>query len=361
MSDEGLTPFEEGSAACPFIAFEDDRDHRADRPDYRHRCFASSQPEPRALPHQQRYCLAVGFPQCPVFLDWARQEAAAVSPAGRRPSSSMPDDEAADGTSQLAQEAPAFLAGRSRQTSTDEAAPQPTRRTPEPVGDLWGYKGDVKRPTADAAASSALAGPSAGAADSAAIISAGAAGSSSIGSVLGSAPAPGASRGIPPVTPPSGPMARPAGSHPAWERPAKAENFPRLHSRDERSSNSPLLLAMVGVAILVVFLFAWPFLTNSGSKPPAATHTPTATATLATPTPTTSASATPGSSGGATVYTVQTGDTLYSIELHFNVSQEAILALNPQITDPAIIHVGDQIRIPPPGTAPSASASSSAS
>lgn len=362
MSDEGLTPFEEGTAACPFIAFEDDRDHRADRPDYRHRCFASSQPEPRALPHQERYCLAVGFPQCPVFLDWARQEAAAVSLPGRRPATSTPDDETEDRTSRIGQEAPAFLAARSRQTSPEEAASQPTRRTPETVGDLWGYKGDVKRP-ADVPATSGPAGSSAGATDAAAFLSAGAAGSSAIGSGLGSASAPGGSRGIPPVTPPSSPMARPAGSHPAWERPAKAENFPRLHSRDERSSNSPLLLAMVGVAILVVFLFAWPFLTNQGSKPPAATHTPSATATIASPTPITSASGTPGPSGSFTVYTVQTGDTLYSIELKYKVSQEALLAVNPQITDAAVIHPGDKINIPNPGTAPvtSASAGSSAS
>jgi LysM repeat protein len=117
---------------------------------------------------------------------------------------------------------------------------------------------------------------------------------------------------------------------------------------------------MVGVAILVVFLFAWPFLTGSGSKAPAASHTPTATASLASATTSTAPTATPGPSGAFTVYTVATGDTLYTIELHFGVSQEAILAVNPQITDPAIIHPGDQIKIPRPG-ASVASPSSSAS
>jgi LysM repeat protein len=351
MSDEGLTPFEQGSAACPFIAFEDDRDHRADRPDYRHRCFASSQPEPRALPHQERYCLSTGFPQCPVFLDWARQEAAAVSPAGRRPAASTVDDDATDTPARFEPEAPAFLAGRSRPTTPDEDDPQPTRRTPEPVGDLWGYKGDVKRPAADSPASSASAGLGSSGADSSGLLAGAAAASSS---------AAGASRGTPSITPPSAPMARPAGSHPAWERPAKAENFPRLHSRDDRSSNSPLLLAMVGVAILVVFLFAWPFLTGSGSKAPAASHTPTATATLSSAKPSTAPTPTPGPSGAFTMYTVATGDTLYTIELHFGVSQEAILAVNPQITDPAVIHPGDQIKIPRAG-ASVASPSSSAS
>ncbi len=347
MSDEGLTPFEQGTAACPFIAFEDDRDHRADRPDYRHRCFASSQPEPRALPHQERYCLSVGFPQCPVFLDWARQEAAAISPSARRPPAAYASpEEPVDRAAGIEAEAPAFLAARPRPTVPDEAATQPTRKTPEPVGDLWGYKGDVKRPASDGAASLAGVAGSAG----------------SAGSILGSSPAQSqsGSRGTPPINP-SNAMARPAGSHPAWERPAKAENFPRLRSRDERSSNSPLLLAMVGVAILVVFLFAWPFLSGSGNKAPVATHTPTATASVsASPTTSAAPTSTPGPSGPYTEYTVQSGDTLYSIELHFNVTQEAILALNPQITDPAVIHPGDTIKIPNPGAAPSASASTSA-
>jgi len=322
------------------------RDHRADRPDYRHRCFASSQPEPRALPHQERYCLSAGFPQCPVFLDWARQEAAAISPGARRPTSALASpEEPVDKAAGIEAAAPAFLAARSRPIAPDEAATQPIRKTPEPVGDLWGYKGDVKRPASDAAAS----------------LTAGAAGSA--GSILGpaSAQSQSGSRGTPPINP-SNPMARPAGSHPAWERPPKAENFPRLHSRDERSSNSPLLLAMVGVAILVVFLFAWPFLSGSGNKAPVATHTPTATAsTSASPTTSAAVTPTPGPSGPYTEYTVQPNDTLYSIELHYNVTQEAILALNPQITDPAVIHVGDIIKIPNPGAAPSASASSSAS
>jgi LysM repeat protein len=361
MSDEGLTPFEEGSVACPFIAFEDDRDHRADRPDYRHRCFASSQPEPRALPHQERYCLAPGFPQCPVFLDWARQEAAAVNPAGRRSSAPASDEEAADKSGRPEREAPAFLAGRPRPNSSDEGTTQPTRRTPEPVGDLWGYKGDVKRPAADTTASSgSAASGSGGAADSAAILG-GVAGLGSAGSALGSGSVAGASRGTPPITPPSSPMARPVGSHPAWERPPKLENFPRLHSRNERSSNSPLLLAMVGVAILVVFLFAWPFLTSQGGKTPVATHTPSPTATLASPTPSTAPTPTPPPSGSVTSYTVREGDTIYTISIQFGVTQAEIMAANPDITDPAYIQVGQKIKIPHPGASAVASPSSSAS
>ena len=79
MTDRGL-PIVDGAPACPFVAFEDDRDGRALAPDHRHRCFAESKPAPRALAHQEAYCLASAFPVCPAFQDWARREAAAARP-----------------------------------------------------------------------------------------------------------------------------------------------------------------------------------------------------------------------------------------------------------------------------------------
>ncbi len=75
MTDRGL-PGADGSPACPFVAFADDRDRRGDRPDHRHRCFAEPEPAPRALAHQEAYCLSSAFPVCPVFQEWARREAA---------------------------------------------------------------------------------------------------------------------------------------------------------------------------------------------------------------------------------------------------------------------------------------------
>ena len=80
MTDRGL-PIVDGAPACPFVAFEDDRDGRALAPDHRHRCFAEARPAPRALAHQEAYCLASAFPVCPTFQDWARREAAAARPS----------------------------------------------------------------------------------------------------------------------------------------------------------------------------------------------------------------------------------------------------------------------------------------
>ncbi len=80
------TANETGAIACPFVAFVDDRDERADLPDHRHRCYAEIRPAQRALAHQQAFCLSAGFAACPTFQDWARREAArarGVASAGR--------------------------------------------------------------------------------------------------------------------------------------------------------------------------------------------------------------------------------------------------------------------------------------
>ena len=82
MSDRG-TPGIDGPPACPFIAFDDERDERSSSPDHRHRCFAEVQPAPRALAHQEAYCLSSAFPVCPTFQDWARREAAQARSSGR--------------------------------------------------------------------------------------------------------------------------------------------------------------------------------------------------------------------------------------------------------------------------------------
>src|SRR3954462_4301348 len=83
MTERGL-PIVDGAPACPFVAFEDDRDERASSPDHRHRCYAEPRPAPRALAHQEAYCLSSAFPVCPTFQDWARREAARSRADGAR-------------------------------------------------------------------------------------------------------------------------------------------------------------------------------------------------------------------------------------------------------------------------------------
>ena len=71
--------------------------------------------------------------------------------------------------------------------------------------------------------------------------------------------------------------------------------------------------------------------------PPVPTATPVSTAT---PRPT----ARPASSG--TVYVVKRGDTLYAIATRHHLTLKALLAANPQITNPNVLKVGQRIVIP---------------
>ena len=109
MTDRGL-PSADASSACPFVAFENERDERADRPDHRHRCYAEAEPAPRALAHQEAYCLSSAFPVCPTFQDWARREAARSRHDGPRPTES---------------DAAAIAAGPQRNPPRNWAAPPP--------------------------------------------------------------------------------------------------------------------------------------------------------------------------------------------------------------------------------------------
>src|SRR5512147_2854908 len=83
MTERGL-PSVDDAPACPFVAFEDDRESRSTTPDHRHRCFAEPLPTPRAAAHQEAYCLSSAFPVCPTFQDWAKREAARARADGGR-------------------------------------------------------------------------------------------------------------------------------------------------------------------------------------------------------------------------------------------------------------------------------------
>jgi hypothetical protein len=316
VTDELTSHLGAEPVACPFVAFEDDRDHRSDAPDYRHRCFASAEPEPRAFPHQERYCLGAGFTACPVFLDWAQQEAAGVLAAAAAASDRAGSDEE-DET------APAFLAGRPRPSVAAEAVTA-SRRTEEASAGLWANEGTARRSTP-------------------------------------TAPPPPNSLVVPPVA-----MARRGPTHPGWENPPRLENFPRLRSRDERHSNAPLMGAAIGVAIVFVALVLVPlFLSGGGGS---ATLKPSSSAlasgvqegdiSAATPTPT----ITPTVGPTPFLYTVQGAKidpNLTAIAYRYNVTVAMIVAYNDYNGGPAlnpnVIYEGMQFYIPPPGwTAPPA-------
>ena len=296
MSDETVTSFREGHAACPFVAFEDDRDHRADHPDYRHRCFAAADAagEPRALPHQERFCLSAAFAQCPIFLDWARQEAAGVSD---RNAAAEAADEADAATAAAAAGAPAFLAGRGR-TTPAEATPAGAHAS-DPGSGLWGFEGAPRRTFTPVTPPAVNPKPS---------------------------------------IPQTVAMARREPTRPAWENPPRMDNFPRLRSRDDRNNNQPLILAAVGVAVLMVALIVVPLISSGGggSSPSKATGSPGASQTFIAGGPSDGATETPIATptAGPTLlfYTVgknKWDTTLTTIAAHFKIPLALLEAANP--------------------------------
>ena len=128
----------DSAPACPFVAFEDDRESRAASPDHRHRCYAELVPSPRAAAHQEAYCLSSAFPVCPTFQDWARREAART--AGGSGASSAHGGSRGGERSTAAAPAASRASGEEREAATEwggtsarrgePAPPEPVQRNP---------------------------------------------------------------------------------------------------------------------------------------------------------------------------------------------------------------------------------------
>jgi LysM repeat protein len=312
VTEEPTTLLEGGPSACPFLAFEDDRDHRSSKPDYRNRCFAAPEPEPRATPHQEHYCLSADFARCPVFLDWARQEAAVVRVAGAPTmvrASGVADGVAA-ATAAGDAAATGLLAGRLTSAPNTDTAPS-SRRTADASATLWSYDGEGKRSKGPAA------------------------------------PLPPSSLAEPAIA-----MARRGPSHPGWETPPRLENFPRLRSREDRRTNQPLLFAAVGVSLIMLALALFPIVTSSKGTTAGGSGLAESGAVGS------GAMQSAGPSGGAASaaprttffqYVIKSGDQMWAIARVFNIQLQDLIDANPQIKDPNHLEVGQALNIPPPG------------
>lgn len=96
--------------------------------------------------------------------------------------------------------------------------------------------------------------------------------------------------------------------------------------------------------------------TPTPTFPPSPTPTPSPSRPAATPTPSGSGSIAGRWAGlpkcpngqACYLYTVKSGDTFIGIATYFGTTKAGLQALNPQITNPALIHKGEQIKVPPP-------------
>lgn len=390
MTERGL-PSIDSPVACPFVAFADDRDERATSPDHRHRCYAEATPAPRALAHQEAYCLASAFPICPTFQDWARREAARTRPdppttagmpipglSDERPTADLDDDEeppyedrprrsnqrdwaapppwlnepgSADGGD--AEDAGASGAGAAAGAAASGAGlsgsfadrlvtpGEPAARQRTPVwrdGDSW--DGEVRdEPATPDAEEDAVS-------DDSAVVAAAAASAA-------------AARAEIEDSPPRRSRERTQGpGHdvgPSWERPARLETFPSLRSQRMPSINLPTLaVAAIVIVLAAILLFFLPSLLGIGSNQAGASPSPSVAASAA------AASLAPTLVPEPTqqTYTVQSGDTMSKIAKKFGVPLQTLIDANKTaIPNPDKLKLGQVVIIPgaTPSTIPAAS------
>jgi LysM repeat protein len=386
MTERGL-PTSDGAPACPFVAFEDDRDERATSPDHRHRCYAEPNPAPRALAHQEAYCLSSAFPVCPTFQDWARREAA----RSRGASIDSADSSAAAIAAQQAQRnpprswqaPPPWVAGSARPEDDDEiddrwerdddvAPPPPPQRAPESDADEEGMEELPPRGR----------GLSGSYADRVAAGDAAAAALSVDSEDAPEAPATGthdaqanwresaAAATEPPVRPrrerdpermagftesnasgPPQPQPTSRGERrrdphaPEWETGRPLEVFPTLRARRlPELSVPPILVSVIALALAAAVLFALPGLLGFGD-PGGAVATPTQAGSSTAPEA--SLAPTPVPAPTQRTYTVKAGDTLSSIAGRFDLTLDELIAANTvAIPDPDKLAIGDVLIIP---------------
>ena len=377
-------------AVCPFVALDDDRDHRAPGPNHSHRCFADSPAAPRALAHQAAYCLSGSFPGCPTFVDWARREAApvrvdaplrslrdagptraaAMSPAAPVPPADRSTARAAGSSADWTAPPPWGSAAAAAASGSDDAA---TSRPDElDAGDA--EPDDAGLEPGDATAFAAADVPQAPD-DTPAFL---------VGRSSRPAPAPArvddepwsstddadldveepqparrpvaAPRRMPvgyaPVAPAKGEHragdsrhGRVDASAPSWEQPRHFEEYPTLKSRGGVGIPRVAVYALV-VLLVGVGLFAAPFLLKGfGGGGEQASPTPASSASVG---PSAQPSATPVPTPEQVVHTVKSGENLSKIAAIYGVTVDDILAVNPSITNPNKIVPGDKIVIPQP-------------
>ncbi len=384
--------------ACPFVALEEDRDRRASAPDPRHRCYAVAPPQPRALAHQDAYCLSSAFPSCTFFLDWAARAAAnpvsggvpaaasmiaagpgaeeALDPLGRpwatpppwvahpeltttRPSAPPNEqigafadasDHAFDhdlGVPDLPQRpaSPPQPAYQPPPERPPPAAYQPPPESPPPAAyqpPIYAAEGDHQPAFAGAPAASAAdtwtkpSGPFPGEPVPPALPSDTALSGRLTGRPVDSGPPPRIDLRARPTAGKGKGKGKDGSAD--WARPKRFEAYPTLGRRIRLRGISPILVGLFALMIAALVLFLLPgFLSGRGTGA-AGSLKPSVIATVAAPTP--SLAPTPQS------YTVKSGDTLSRIAKNFGLTAEQIACFN-GIKVTSILQIHQVLLIPP--------------
>lgn len=338
--------------ACPFVAFEDDRERRSTLPDHRHRCYAEPSAAPRALAHQEAYCLTGNFPACPTFQDWARREAARS--VASDPHRGVPAGRPEDAVALLG--VPQQLGAFDEAAQTNPPAPAPSTAGSAAglvTGAVAGVAGSATALDGDEELAALVRGPRADEVEPPPFLAA------RPGADRGTSQAAAPRRAVPHRAVPHQASLRPPAdpSAPPWERPRRFEAYPTIRTRTRAGSIPPLLLGLAALAIAALIFFALPgFLAPQPNRSGAGGSATSSASAGASGTPTTAPTTAPPT---AQIYIVKAGDTLSGIAKQFGVTLAQLQAANPEIKDPNKIAIGDQITIPAPSPSPTVSAAPS--
>lgn len=386
----------DGAPACPFVAFEDDRESRSTSPDHRHRCYAEPLPTPRAAAHQEAYCLSSSFPVCPTFQEWARREAAHARGEGERPApapsatattgaaTSPADPGADDHDGDTAEEPDPVRAAIEeppiqRNPPRDWAAPPPwalggvgaagaagarrsvdTRGVSEAAGppDFLAGRADEGRGLAGSAADRLAAeADGSGSPTRSPGVSAAAPPDTELADLV--SPAGVSGRPAPGYQPPRRPGNRPSVSStrsvprdaiagPAWERSRRYEAYPTIRTRVGLPQLPRIAVLAGALTIAALGLFFLPALLGVGGGGDrggdgVGTASPSASQNVASASP---GITTPPAPSPQT-YVIVAGDILSKVAKRFGLTLEELLAANKDtITNPDKIAPGDEIVIP---------------